>query len=243
MLPKILSIAVLSSFLYQGAYAEEAESATISKVQYSESISEEAKEVLFLENMNQALALVNNESDEFTVSLESNFYPDFLLKVALSDGTEMSIDIVTPRNWTDNGTEMKEVSSLAEEIKDKVNNHLQAARVEGILVSSSGSKFDVRCLKNHICSIDSDGYLTIDDHRILYSKSEPWILEAKSIRSYGIMLLIEDGDAIYITDRNASMRPDRVGMQITCQTEIFEDQEYYPFTRPVLTDDNARNCM
>ena len=81
MVPKILSIAVLSSFLYQDVYAEEAESTTSSKIQYCESISEEAKEVLFLENMNQALTLVNNESDDFTVSIESNFYPDFLLKL------------------------------------------------------------------------------------------------------------------------------------------------------------------
>lgn len=71
------------------------------------------------------------------------------------------------------------------------------------MISSSGSKFDVRQLKDHSLNIDQQGYLRVDNNRVVFSAAEKGflVIKAENLRSYTIIrVLAEDGRIQFFDD-------------------------------------------
>jgi len=183
------------------------------------------------EAMTEALTAL---SREFYISWDSSHLKkgdDFLLYVDDSKGCRTMIDIVTPR--TDEGTDIKSQDILVAEIRAKVQQHLAAVKAASILVSTLGSKYDTSQLQAHACGIDSEGFLLIDQHRVVYNNS--FCIQAEQLHSYTILRLIESEGGIHITDEYNSMRSDFLGMFIRCTEVTFEGKACYTLERPTLS--------
>jgi len=110
---------------------------------------------------------------------------------------------------------IKSADALAEEIVLKTNQHLAARKTDGILFSSLGSKFDTRALKHHKVSIDPNGYLRFNGHRVALKVGDQyWPLQASTFRSSSIIRLINEGDEIRSFDDLDLVRIDKRGMLI-----------------------------
>jgi hypothetical protein len=153
---------------------------------------------------------------------------DILLKI---DGEEL-IDIISLKTVDGQGIKTSEV--LGAEILKKVHQHCIAKKTEGILFSASGSKLDVRALKENRVSIDAEGYLRINDYRlVLLSGPIPVILQAQQLRSYTIVRFIEEKGTIRIFDDYDLQRPDNKGMYVNLE-ELHEGM--LVVHRDLLTD-------
>jgi len=82
----------------------------------------------------------------------------------------------------------KQPETLAVEILEKVIEHRAAKDNPNILISSAGSKFNVKPLTENTMSIDVAGFLRLNNLQI-WSNGEP--LKAASLRSCGIMDLTD----------------------------------------------------
>ena len=96
-----------------------------------------------------------------------------------------------------NGFKTSEV--LAKEITAKLEQHLAAKMNPKILISSSGSKYNVENLTHNIVSIDAQGYLRVNDIRLWAQKGGP--LKASSFRSDEIIGMEELEGRINFTDK------------------------------------------
>ncbi|HEY2811045.1 MAG TPA: hypothetical protein VGJ00_06640 [Rhabdochlamydiaceae bacterium] len=129
------------------------------------------------------------------------------------EGQREPIDIVSLQ-CTNTGA-IKTAEELGKEIVHKVNQHLIAKKIAGICFSASGSKLDVRALKENRVAIDSEGYLTANGRRVLAMiKEKPEELQAERLRSYTILRFIENDGVIRIFDEFDLVRPDSKGMYI-----------------------------
>lgn len=111
---------------------------------------------------------------------------------------------------------IKSEEELASEIVLKVKQHLSAKKIDKMIFSTSGSKFDTRLLKNHDVSIDTADYLTVDNRRIAIEtdNKEYWVLQASDFRSYTIGRLIDEGNKIRLFDDYDLCRENKKGMLI-----------------------------
>jgi len=92
--------------------------------------------------------------------------------------------------------------AIVRELKDKVEQHEALRAREDILISSSGSKFDISALPEGITfDIDDDGYLRVQSKRIAYGDNDNhMILPAHVLRSYTFMQITTDGNILTIND-------------------------------------------
>lgn len=129
------------------------------------------------------------------------------------DGVEEPIDIVHLKG--PDQTVLKTDAALGTEIVKKVKQHLLAKKTASIFISGSGSKLDTRALKENRVSIDPEGYLNINDHRILalFGK-EPTEFHADWLRSYSIMRFVEMDGVVRIFDEYDLLRADKKGMYV-----------------------------
>src|SRR5579871_688771 len=182
---------------------------------------------------------------------------NLLLGISSTDRSE-PIDILDLKALDEQS--LKPVDLLAEEVLAKVEQHLAARKTDGILCSRSGSKLDTRRLENHRVSIDSKGYLTIDQKRIYAVLDEGCMpLKAERLRSYTILRFIQESETkIRVIDDYDFIRPNAKGMyfnltpRILPSSQVIEDlkkdaQEYFDtyfdVGRDVLTQPIKDNLL
>jgi hypothetical protein len=170
----------------------------------------------------EALTIVNHKLTDYQVvfigqpigELEQNGHqlmiaPNEPLDLALEypDHTRKCFDFINVVAWVGydpnvgrltNG--LKTPEALAKEILAKLNQHLDAKQNPKILISSAGSKYSVENLAQNTLSIDSEGYLRVNDFRLWAQKGGP--LKASSFRSDAIIGMEELEGRINFTDKN-----------------------------------------
>jgi hypothetical protein len=170
-----------------------------------------ANEALGKEDLHvQFLAHVPNEPPVTGIDPMRNL----LLSLRFKDREE-PIDILDLKALDE--ASLKPLELIVEEVIAKVHQHLTAKKTEGIIFSSSGSKFDLRKLENCVVAIDDKGYLTIYGKRIVVSSRDEHIvpIKAERMRCYTIMRLILDEEArIRIFDDYDFIRLNEKGMCI-----------------------------
>lgn len=168
-----------------------------------EDVNAEQIDNLFKSALNQANGLLAKEGVNvfFEQHVPKDPIPKWIdhkrnLLLGISQGTHKEpIDIIDMKEIDE--TLLKSADTLAKEIVLKVKQHLAAKKTQGILISSSGSKFDIRKLTKHQVAIDTQGYLRIDDTRLAYpTQKGNWILKAENLRSYTIIRVIEEKEGI-----------------------------------------------
>lgn len=182
--------------------------------------------------LDSAIAIASETCKNLKISIDGEIESDFLLKTALPDGTEYRIDVVSVKD--------RSPSELAKEILRRIDLQQKAWKTPGILISASGSKFDTRLLQKHTARIDSDGYLCINDHRIIYNDGSETgklvILPAEVLRSEEIFRLVEVDQDLYLTDLPSRIREGQAGMRIVCQEKTSSSGEtFYILDRPPLS--------
>ncbi len=138
-----------------------------------------------------------------------------LLLSLRSQGREEPIDILDLKALDE--ASLKPLELIVVEVIAKVYQHLSAKKTEGIIFSSSGSKFDLRKLKKGDAAIDDKGYLTIYGKRVVMSSQDEQVvpIKAERIRSYTIIRLIQDERfRIRICDDYDLIRLNEKGMYI-----------------------------
>lgn len=198
--------------------------------------------------MNETLVAVNDQLKERNLQLRFSDIlsgGNYLLVLKEKDCPERPIDIIDPKALDE--TSLKSKEELVTEIINKIDQHLLAEKTEGIFISSSGSKFDVRNLKDHHFDIDPEGYIRIDGYRICVNRGENRyiILKAEQLRSYTIHRLVKEGEGVRSFDDYDVVRLNGGGMFIDTTKTIKIDQEnFFPLLRDSLTPelrDNLRN--
>ncbi len=135
---------------------------------------------------------------------------NILLGVRTDTGEE-PIDIVDLKGLDE--STIKPADALAREIVLKVRQHLVAKKTEGIVISSSGTKFDPRFLGIHSFGIDGQGYLLIDRCRVLYGDESPFrVIKAEIFHTYTICRVIAEKGGIRLFDDYDLVRRNNLGM-------------------------------
>lgn len=178
--------------------------------------------------------------------------PQYNQQLGLKIGSEVEeMGMVDPK--TIDGKHLKSPEVLAEEIARQVRLHLTAKKVDEIIKFQNGYKLDTRLLKQHVITLDDDGFLNVNGLRLV-AKVETgfWPLRAQVFRSSSIGRWINEGDDIRVFDEFDLIRPDRKGMliQLSKIHRIAVDQLveqhreegakysglYYGVERDILTD-------
>lgn len=133
-----------------------------------------------------------------------------------ADGKWVPIDIVYLRQMPIEPEKLKSVAALAEDLFEKALGHFKAIGNRHILISEAGSKYESH-LKKHTFHFDDEGYIRIDNMRVVHKKPESEFyspIKASNIRSHSIQKIVELGDDIVnITDDFDLIRTDgRKGM-------------------------------
>lgn len=202
----------------------------------------ELDEAFVHSRVREAIEVANERlrSESLAVSIEEVRYPDFVLRVTFSEGESFCIDIVHPFQGINETRTVKGVEILSEQILNSVHLLFKIRKIEGFLISASGSKFDIRGLfSRHVVAIDPEGYLRVNSRRLACFREGSWVMiPAKGIRSESIMRLVPIDDDIYIVDKNEVVRPDNVGMRILSGKKEVEVGEYlcYRVDRPILDE-------
>lgn len=157
-----------------------------------------------------AVLFFKNQVPVDPVTTTIDFKRNILLGIKIGEQEE-PIDIIDIKALDE--VSIKPKDALAEEMIQKVRQHLLAKKTEGIAISSSGSKFDTRKLQNHTFEIDAQGYARIDDKRIVTpTQNGQWVLKAQSLRSYTILRLVEDDQKVRLFDDYDLVRQNNKGM-------------------------------
>lgn len=151
------------------------------------------------------------------------------LALAHPDGMLEPIDMIDCKSL--DGKYLKKKEPFVQEIVAKVRQHVEAKQARGILISASGSKFDVRPLKNTDLAIDAQGFLRINGYRVatLQKDGTAWVLRASVFRSYTISraLETEEGNLTFIDDHLLVHEPQK-GMWIDpTVTRSFEPHQLH----------------
>lgn len=204
----------------------------------NEALEKRGVEVVFLDH-------VPHQSSINGVDPKQNL----LLGISSTERTE-PIDILDLKALDEQS--LKPVDLLAEEVIAKAEQHLAAKKTDGILCSSSGSKFDIRRIENHRVSIDSKGYLTIDEKRIYTMLDKSYMpIKAERLRSYTILRFVQENEKrIRVIDDYDFIRLNSKGMyfdlapKILSPNNVIEELKqdakeyynyYYEVERDVLT--------
>jgi hypothetical protein len=131
------------------------------------------------------------------------------------DGVERPISIFDLKALDE--VSLKSVEAMATEIVLKVKQHVTAEKTKGILISTSGSKFDGRRLENHELAIDVAGYITVDGNRLLHGGSK-YVIPAERWSSYTVIRFLEDGDLLWPFDDYDLARENEKGACIDLTT-------------------------
>ncbi len=134
--------------------------------------------------------------------------PDISLSMKI-DGQWYPIDIVYMRKMPQEPETVKTVEDLSEDITAKALEHRSVMDNPEFLISTAGSKFTSK-LKNHTFSFDKDGYIRIDDLRVVHKTGE-WLkpIQASDIHSHHYMTVQEESpDIVNITDPFDQIRTD-----------------------------------
>lgn len=159
-----------------------------------------------------AVAVFKNQLPEEPLTPWIDANRNLLLGVQIH-GREEPIDIIYLK--TLDGNCIKTSQILGYEIIQKVEQHLLAKTIKEILISESGSKFDTRALTKNKISIDLEGYIRVNDHRLVVLTSQGAVeIQAKQLRSYTILRFIEENGIIRIFDDFDLLRQDNRGMYL-----------------------------
>ena len=178
----------------------------------------------------EALALANEELEEAAVFYVHQFPrepvkkcvdPDrnILLGVRTACGEE-PIDIVDLKGLDE--TTIKPADALAREIVLKVKQHLLAKKTDGIIFSSTGTKFDPRFLGIHRFGMDEKGYLLIDNARVLYGNEKVFrVIKADVFHTYTICRVVAEGSGVRVFDDYDLVRENNRGMFVDCKSRMW----------------------
>lgn len=165
-------------------------------------------------------------------------YTRNLLLAIVQEGEERLIDILDLKALDE--VSLKSPAFLRDEIVQKVEQHLLAERTPGILISKSGSKFDVRTLAHHTLGIDKEGFLTLNERRLL---SGTWKIPAEVLRSYTIIRFVEENGVVVPFDDYDLARANHKGASIDPSKVVHleeGDEGYYSYERPDWTEEDRR---
>lgn len=129
------------------------------------------------------------------------------LAIKYGDGTLEPFDFINVVPWVGYDaqtgritTGFKDPQELAQEILTKLEQHLNAKENPDILISSSGSKYNIQNLQENTLTIDDEGFLRVNDKRLwIPRKDEP--LLASSLRSATVIHVEEKGGKILFIDK------------------------------------------
>ena len=96
----------------------------------------------------------------------------------------------------------KPLDILVKQLIYKVREHLAAKQLanRGILISSSGSKFDCRLWEGSFNWTIKKGYLCLGDHRLISLGSSNTPIKAEFLRSYSISHIVRIGNEAHFFD-------------------------------------------
>jgi hypothetical protein len=214
-------------------------------------LSEENSGDMFLVALEKANTILASNGHQFQIifigqpvkepvqdsqTLKINAQEPLDLAILWPDQTQEPIDMVNVIDMGNNlgkgrqTDHLKLTKTLATEIVSKVEKHLAAKENPHILISSSGSKYDVTELTGHTLSIDPQGYLRLDNLRIIRKMPDGnyLVTKAASLRSNEVMKLkISDKGLVYIDDEYDPAPPFFINPNQTITVQLEQIIEKY----------------
>lgn len=134
------------------------------------------------------------------------------------------IDIVYMREMPIEPEKLKSPSALAKTIYDKALEHFKAMSNPSILITATGSKFDLTGLSKDDFSVDQQGYIRVSGMRVVYPRGKYMKpAKAEDFHSHHIISFRKmNNGTLLLTDPFDSIRTDhRTGKYLIRQKSIY----------------------